>query len=67
MDAKMFILAILLVSLLFFGCAKKGGEAQGNATGASGSELAGLFNIDKDKPISDEGLNINPPHSNPGN
>jgi len=64
MDAKMFILAILLVSLLFFGCAKKGGEAQeGNAT----SEIAGLFNIDKDKPISDEGLNINPPHSNPGN
>ncbi|MDD5172221.1 MAG: hypothetical protein PHF60_04270 [Candidatus ainarchaeum sp.] len=74
MNTKILILLLLGVSFLFLGCAKKGEQPEtpganasvgtgGAAANANDQQLAGLFNIDTDKPIGDEGLTTSMPHS----
>jgi len=69
MRMPILLMLLLGVSFMFFGCAKKGTDRQPlpNDTNVSGSdasdatELADLFQVDTDKPIGDEGLDMGSP------
>jgi hypothetical protein len=70
MNARILLLLLLGISFLFFGCAKKGDaatevtEEPGEAPeegGDKAEEVADLFQIDTDKPLGDEGLDMDSP------
>ena len=65
---KIFIL-LLVLALLFAGCAKRGGGNQmvqtlpaqnqtGTGQNASGSDLGNLFHVDTDKPVEAGGYDV---------
>lgn len=76
MNVKIVML-LLCLSLALFGCAGRAREAgqqddggaavtglEGNMTAADQQELAGLFNIDTDKPLGEEGYGTQTPSQN---
>ena len=79
MNAKMILLLLLGFSFLFMGCAKKDGAAPAEQPpaeappeeGEPGVEVsieeqervADLFQVETDKPLEDEGLDIGTPSS----
>ncbi|NYZ61085.1 hypothetical protein H0O01_05310 [Candidatus Micrarchaeota archaeon] len=67
MNAKILIVVLLAVSLMFVGCAKRGGETPANVSqnasgaqtsGTQESDIGGLFSIDTDKPMEGTGYQV---------